>query len=96
VTPIYLKESDHPPPQNAKFQDPTKVGKMRDCALFSGPSENGVLSRFFPEVNMNPSPIYIPTWRLLGDLVRDNTGPLAGLWNLDKGCWVATTVWYTE
>jgi len=22
------------------------------------------------------------------DLVRDNTGPLAGLWNLDKGCWV--------
>jgi hypothetical protein len=22
------------------------------------------------------------------DLVRDNTGPLAELWNLDKGCWV--------
>jgi len=22
------------------------------------------------------------------DLVGDNTGPLAGLWNLDKGCWV--------
>ncbi len=20
--------------------------------------------------------------------MRDNTGPLAGLWNLDKGCWV--------
>ena len=28
------------------------------------------------------------TWRLLGDLVRDNPGPLAELWNLDKGCWV--------
>jgi hypothetical protein len=23
------------------------------------------------------------------DLVRDNPGPLAELWNLDKGCWVA-------
>jgi len=22
------------------------------------------------------------------DLVRDNPGPLAELWNLDKGCWV--------
>jgi len=22
------------------------------------------------------------------DLVGDNAGPLAGLWNLDKGCWV--------
>ncbi len=22
------------------------------------------------------------------DLVRDNAGPLAELWNLDKGCWV--------
>ena len=22
------------------------------------------------------------------DLVGDNPGPLAGLWNLDKGCWV--------
>jgi len=22
------------------------------------------------------------------DLVGDNTGPLAELWNLDKGCWV--------
>jgi hypothetical protein len=22
------------------------------------------------------------------DLVGDNLGPLAGLWNLDKGCWV--------
>ena len=28
--------------------DPTKVGKMRDSALFSGPLENGALSRFFP------------------------------------------------
>ena len=26
----------------------------------------------------------------MGDLVRDNTGPLAELWNLDKGCWVVT------
>jgi hypothetical protein len=24
----------------------------------------------------------------MGDLVGDNAGPLAGLWNLDKGCWV--------
>ena len=24
------------------------------------------------------------------DLVGDNPGPLAELWNLDKGCWVAT------
>jgi hypothetical protein len=23
------------------------------------------------------------------DLVGDNPGPLAELWNLDKGCWVA-------
>jgi hypothetical protein len=29
------------------------------------------------------------------DLVGDNPGPLAGLWNLDKGCWVATHVWHT-
>jgi len=26
------------------------------------------------------------------DLVGDNPGPLAELWNLDKGCWVATNV----
>ena len=24
------------------------------------------------------------------DLVGDNPGPLAELWNLDKGCWAAT------
>jgi hypothetical protein len=29
------------------------------------------------------------------DLVGDNSGPLAGLWNLDKGCWVAAEVWHT-
>jgi hypothetical protein len=29
------------------------------------------------------------------DLVRDNPGPLAELWNLDKGCWVAISVWHT-
>jgi hypothetical protein len=30
------------------------------------------------------------------DLVGDNPGPLAELWNLDKGCWVAANVWHTE
>ena len=29
------------------------------------------------------------------DLVRDNPGLLAELWNLDKGCWVAANVRYT-
>jgi hypothetical protein len=28
------------------------------------------------------------------DLVGDNPGPLAELWNLDKGCWVVTRVWH--
>jgi hypothetical protein len=29
------------------------------------------------------------------DLVRDNPGPLAELWNLDKGCWVVARVRHT-
>ena len=29
------------------------------------------------------------------DLVGDNAGPLAELWSLDKGCWVASWVWHT-
>jgi len=29
------------------------------------------------------------------DLVGDNSGPLAELWNLDKGCWVVLLQWDT-
>ena len=29
------------------------------------------------------------------DLVWDNPGPLAELWNLDKGCWVVANVRHT-